>query len=117
MVDKNATIYYIVNITRKVIMKKIITLILVAMALIGCNEVKTEVATVQSEEVHDGLYKKLKFHRCKMDIFNLMTEKDKLVNLLDKNDPFTVNLFAVGEEVQNTQDTLALFYACDRLIK
>ena len=97
-------------------MKKIITIILVAMALIGCNEASNEVS-VQVEEVHDGLYKKLKFHRCKMDIFNLMTEKDKLINLLDKNDSFKVNLFAVWEEVQNTQDTLALFYACDRLVK
>lgn len=97
-------------------MKKIIALILVAMALVGCNEVSNEV-TVQAEEVHDSLYKKLKFHRCKMDIFNLMTENDKLINFLDKNDTFRVNLFAIWEEVQNTQDTLALFYACDRLVK
>ena len=97
-------------------MKNIIALILITIALVGCNEVNNEV-TVQTEEVHDSLYKKLKFHRCKMDIFNLMTENDKLINLMDKNDPFKVNLFAVWEEVQNTQDTLALFYACDKLVK
>lgn len=97
-------------------MKKIITLILIAMALIGCNEASNEV-TVQTEEVHDGLYKKLKFHRCKMDIFNLMTKNDELIKFMKENDPFEENLFAVWEEVQHTQDTLALFYACDRLVK
>lgn len=97
-------------------MKKIITLILIAIALVGCNEANNE-RTMQIEEVHDSLYKKLKFHRCKMDIFNLMTENDKLIDLMDKNDPFKVNYFAVWEEVQNTQDTLALFYACDMMVK
>lgn len=97
-------------------MKKIITLILIAVALIGCNKANNEVA-VQTIEVNDSLYKKLKFHRCKMDIFNLMTENDKLIDLMDNNVPFKVNYFAVWEEVENTQDTLALFYACDMLMK
>ena len=97
-------------------MKKIIALILIAIALVGCNEVNNE-SIVQSEEVHDSLYKKLKFNRCKMDIFNLMTENAGLIHAMDENDSFKVNYFAVWGEVENTQDTLALFYACDRMIK
>ena len=97
-------------------MKNIITLILIAIALVGCNEVNNEV-TIQTEEVHDSLYKKLKFQRCKIDILNLMIKNARFILAMDDNDPFVVNYNAVYEEVENTQDTLALFYACDRMIK
>ena len=98
-------------------MKKIITLILIAIALVGCNEVNNEV-TIQTEEVHDSLYKKLKFYRCKMDIFNLMTENESLIRILDANDPFRGSYAAVVYgEITDTQDTLALFYACDKMVK
>lgn len=95
---------------------KIISLILVTMTLVCCNEASNEI-TIRAEEAHDDLYKKLKFHRCKMDIFNLMTNNDELIDLMDDTTSFKVNYFDVWEEVQNTQDTLALFYACDRMVK
>ena len=98
-------------------MKKIITLILIAIALVGCNEVNNKV-TIQTEEVHDSLYKKLKFYQCKIDIFNLMTENTIIIKVFNDNDPFRKGYdFVVDEELLNTQDTLALFYACDKMVK
>ena len=99
------------------IMKKIIILIFIAICLIGCNEVKTEV-TVQTEEVHIELYKKIKYYKCLNQLFDDLHKVNVgFIKFFEKTDTLKMNFDIVAEEIFNTKDTLALFYACDNLAK
>jgi len=101
-------------------MKKMISIILLALLLVGCNEVKMETSrqvteTVQTEELHDELYKKIKFHSCKADLFEFILKRDETYKVFNKSD--REDFEDVANSIPESQDTLAILYACDKLIK
>lgn len=60
----------------------------------------------------------MKFHHCKAQLFKIIVADNKAYYyLLTKDSDEYKEFVAVEEEFENTTDTLAIFYACDHLIK
>lgn len=101
-------------------MKKLTSLILISIALVGCNEVKTDTVpqvseTSQTEELHDELYKKIKFHSCRADLFEYFFKRYETYKGFIESD--RKDFIDVADSIATSQDTSAILYACDKIIK